>query len=88
MVVNPTPEPGVHPFWYAHVLGVFHAKVLYTGPTAQNHLVQNMEFLWVCWFEEEPGYKWGSQHACLPLIDFIPDTDDSAFGFLDPSLVL
>jgi hypothetical protein len=88
MVINPTPEPGGHPFWYARVLGVFHAKVLHTGPAAQNHLVQDMEFLWVRWFGEEPGYKWGSQHARLPLIGFIPDTDDSAFGFLDPSLVL
>jgi hypothetical protein len=26
--------------------------------------------------------------ARLPKIGFIPDTDDSAFGFLDPSLVV
>jgi hypothetical protein len=88
MVVSPEKGPKVHPFWYARVLGVFHTKVLHTGPNSNNHSVQHMEFLWVRWFGLEPGYKSGSSHARLPKIGFVHEFDDSAFGFLDPSQVL
>jgi hypothetical protein len=47
-----------------------------------------MEFLWVRWFGVEPGYHWGFKTARLPKIGFVPNTDDMAFGFLDPSLVI
>lgn len=77
-----------HPYWYARVLGIFHAQVLHTGPMARNRSVQHMEFLWVRWFGIEPDYCWGFSTGRLPKIGFIPDTDDSAFGFLDPSLVI
>jgi hypothetical protein len=88
MVVSPETTEGAHPFWYAHVLGVFHANVLHVGPLAHNRSVQRMEFLWVHWFGIVPGYRSGSHAAQLPKIGFVPETDDSVFGFLDPSLVL
>ena len=47
-----------------------------------------MELLWVCWLGVEPGYNWGLQEVWLPKVGFIPDNDDLAFGFLDPSLVV
>lgn len=47
-----------------------------------------MEFLWVRWFTEEPGYRSGSSCARLPIIGFTPESKNGAFGFLDPSLVL
>jgi hypothetical protein len=47
-----------------------------------------MEFLWVRWFGVVPGHRWGFKTARLPRIGFIPDTDDGAFGFLDPSLII
>lgn len=88
MVLSQEKGPKAHPFWYARVLGVFHTKVLHVGPKSRNRSVQRMEFLWVRWFGTVPGYKYGSSHARLPMIGFVPDTDRSAFGFLDPSLVL
>lgn len=88
MVLSRDTTPNAHPFWYARVLGVFHAKVLHTGPKARNRSVQRMEFLWVRWFGDEPKYESGSSHARLPKIGFVPESDPSAFGFLDPSLVL
>ena len=86
MVVSPEKEDGAHPFWYAHVLGVFHTDVLHVGPASRNRSVQRMEFLWVRWFGVEQDYRSGCHVARLPKIGFVPD--DSAFGFLDPSLVL
>ncbi|SJL10770.1 uncharacterized protein ARMOST_14164 [Armillaria ostoyae] len=38
----------VHPFWYARVLGIYHANVFYSAePTFKP---RRMEFLWVHWF--------------------------------------
>lgn len=88
MVLSPETEDDAHPYWYARVLGVFHAQVLHTGPAAKNHSIQSMEFLWVRWFGLEPNYRSGTHVARLPKIGFVPDVDDNAFGFLDPSLVV
>ncbi|KAK0421714.1 hypothetical protein EV421DRAFT_1724714 [Armillaria borealis] len=88
MMVSPETGDHAHPFWYARVLGIFHAQVCHTGPEARSHSVQNMEFLWVRWYGTEPGYRWGYKRARLPKIGFVPVDDEGAFGFLDPSLVL
>ncbi|KAF8228433.1 hypothetical protein L208DRAFT_1291363, partial [Tricholoma matsutake] len=88
MVLSTETGPDAHPYWYARVLGVFHAKVMHSGPKSRNHSVQYMEFLWVRWYGIQPGYHWGLKGARLPKIGFIPDTNDGAFGFIDPSLVI
>jgi hypothetical protein len=77
-----------HPFWYARVLGVFHAQIFHTGPLARNRSVQHMEFLWVRWFGTVEGHRHGPKVAQLPKVGFLLGTDESAFGFLDPSLVI
>jgi hypothetical protein len=88
MVLSPEAGANAHTYWYARVLGVFHAKVMHLGPEARNRSVQHIEFLWVRWFGIEPGYRCGFKAARLPKIGFVPDTDSNAFGFLDPSLVI
>ena len=47
-----------------------------------------MEFLWVCWFGHVPGHHFSMKAAQLPKVGFVPEEDDQAFGFLDPSLVV
>jgi hypothetical protein len=88
MVLSTETGPNAHRYWYARVLGVFHAEVMHGGPEARNNAVHHMEFLWVRWFGMEPSYRWGFKTARLPKIGFLPDTDEGAFGFLDPSLVI
>jgi hypothetical protein len=88
MMLSPDTSPGAHPYWYARILGVFHAQILHTGPAATNRSLQRVEFLWVRWYGEVPGHRWGFKRARLFKVGFVPDTDESAFGFLDPSLVL
>ena len=89
MVQSCETEKDHHPFWYARVLGVFHARVLHVGPRSQNKSVQTMEFLWVRWFGLSQEYRTAkSKTTRLPQIGFVPDSDPSAFGFLDPSLVI
>lgn len=88
MVMSPETGPNAHPFWYARVLGIFHAEILHTGAHSSNNGAQRMEFLWVRWFGVEPDYRFGFKVARLPKVGFVPEDDLSAFGFLDPALVL
>jgi len=79
---------GTHPYWYAQVLGIYHAHVSTTHPAAPKHSAQRVEFLWVRWLGIEPGYQSGSKAARLPKVGFVEDTDVDAFGFLDPDLII
>ncbi|KIM81030.1 hypothetical protein PILCRDRAFT_788176 [Piloderma croceum F 1598] len=54
----------------------------------RNRSVQHMEFLWVRWFGIVPGYNSGFKAGHLPKIGSVPETDELAFGFPDPSLVI
>jgi hypothetical protein len=78
----------VYPFWYAAVLGVFHAEIQQIGSQSSDFRPKSMTFLWVRWLESVEGYTSGRKLAKLPKLRFLPNTDDFAFGFLDPSRVL
>ena len=88
MVPSPETEPEAHPFWYAAVLGIFHADVQHLGDGCQDFRYKRMEFLWVRWLGVVPGLSFGRKQAKLPKIGFVPDLDEFAFGFLDPSLII
>jgi hypothetical protein len=88
MTLSRETASGAHPYWYCRILGIFHAQVLHTGPNATNRSIQHMEFLWVRWYGEVHGQRWKPNTPRLFKVGFVPDTDSSAFGFLDPSLVL
>ena len=88
IVRSPEDGAGAHPYWYAQVLGVYHAFVSTTHPDARDQSVKRVEFLWVRWLGLEPGYRFGSTSCHLPIVGFVEDSDKLAFGFLDPSLVV
>ena len=88
MVPSPEVETDAHPFWYAAILGVFHADVQHAGSESQDFRFRRMEFLWVRWLGVVPGHPFGRKRAKLPKIGFVPDSDEFAFSFLDPSLVI
>jgi hypothetical protein len=76
-----------HPFWYAQVLGIFHAQVqLLTA--GQLSPPKRMDFLWVRWLGLDPGYRSGWRAKRLDRVGFVPHNDPEAFGFLDPDCVL
>jgi hypothetical protein len=88
MCKSPDTTPGAHPYWYASVIGIFAADVQHVGAESRNPRPQRTEFLWVRWLGIEEGHRYGRKYGQLPRLGFIPDTDEDAFGFLDPSLVL
>ena len=50
--------------------------------------LRDMAFLWVQWLGVEPDYVSGFRQAKLPMVGFVPVSDPSAFGCLDPALVI
>ncbi|KIJ58045.1 hypothetical protein HYDPIDRAFT_34552 [Hydnomerulius pinastri MD-312] len=87
MLLADTDGTTSHPFSYARVLGIYHANVIYTGPTARDYLSRRIEFLWVRWFEVTKSPA-GYDHCALDKVKFVPMARSDTFGFVDPSDVL
>jgi hypothetical protein len=47
MVKSPETGPHAQPFWYAHIIGIFHASVLSCHPEVTERSTHQMDFLWV-----------------------------------------
>ena len=78
-----------HPFWYAQVIGIFHAWIVHSGPRSKSLSQQKFDFLWIRWLGHEPNYHSGWKACRLDRVGFIGDNEDSpSFGFLDPANVL
>ena len=77
-----------HPYWYARIIGMYHALVIHPS----SHDPIHMDFLWIRWYGADPDlrYKSGWKTRRLPRVGFVDDTDDGspAFGFLDPMHVI
>lgn len=86
MVESPETGPDAQPYWYARVIGVFHALVSSSHVGVGERSLRRMDFLWVRWFGVEPGrYRHGFHYARLPKIGFVESSDPYAFTFLDPA---
>ena len=78
-----------HPYWYAWIIGIYHAYVEHQQPSGIVMPPQLMNFLWVRWFGKDMTYRSGPQARRLDRIGFVTDTDDTEpFGFLDPANVI
>lgn len=70
----------VHPYWYARVIGIYHAYISYDGPNADgtgtlhlNH--ERVEFLWVRWLGRDMQNLGGFDERRLHLVGFIDNGD-------------
>ena len=71
-----------HPYWYARIVGIFHAMVIQTGPKSKSQEPKKMEFLFVRWFGLDSEEIGGWEAKKLHQIGFVEG--DVAFGFVDP----
>jgi hypothetical protein len=71
------------PYWYARIIGIFHAMVLQTGQRAESREPKKMEFLFVRWFGVDGDEIGGWRTKKLHQIGFVEG--DKAFGFIDPA---
>jgi hypothetical protein len=87
MVLNSEETTEEHPYWYARVLGIFHANVIYMGEGTKDFNPRRLEFLWVRWYTIASKRESFSP-GLLDCVQFPPMADDESFGFLDPADVL
>ncbi len=45
---------GMQPYWYVHMIGIFHAVVSSSHPGVKRRSQEWMDFLWMRWFSIEP----------------------------------
>ncbi|KAF8154664.1 hypothetical protein B0H34DRAFT_860496 [Crassisporium funariophilum] len=89
MTLSREDDPNVHPYLYAHVLGIFHVDIKHHGPHSTTANTQRMEFLWVRWFQRDRSYAAGWNTRRLHRLSFLKsDAPDGAFGFVDPSDII
>ena len=91
MVLSDDDDAKFHPYWYAHVIGVFHAMVHLNSPHAKACPMRCMEFLWVRWYGidcNSDTMKSAFEAKCMYQIGFLDGNSDEVFGFIDPSDVL
>jgi hypothetical protein len=88
MVLSGETAP-THPYWYARVLGIYHIDTWLEGSRGRTKQ-QRVEVFYVRWFASLilSEYPSGMQHAHLPKVAFVEESDHDAFGFLDPSQVI
>ncbi|KAG2049218.1 hypothetical protein BDR06DRAFT_894176, partial [Suillus hirtellus] len=86
MVLSGESAPS-HPYWYAHVLGIYHIDTWLQGSRGETEK-QNLEVLHVRWLAPLMAYESGIQRARLPKVAFIKESDYDAFRFLDPTQVI
>lgn len=85
-------DPNAHPYWYARIIGIFHARVIHnTKKAALGVRVQEMDFLWVRWFGLHERHQYGWRAKDLPQVGFVDEAgkDTSmSFGFVNPADVI
>jgi hypothetical protein len=75
-----------HPYWYARVLGIYYMDVRLNNEGSIK--TRQVEVLYVRWLAPFTDHQSGMNHACLPKVAFVEESDRDAFGFLDPSQVI
>ena len=77
-----------HPYWYGRIIGIFHVLVCHIGLCLKSMEIQQVDFLWVRWLGRDLSCEGGWTRKHLHRVGFLDANDDSAFGFLDPRLVI
>ncbi|EGN91887.1 hypothetical protein SERLA73DRAFT_66705, partial [Serpula lacrymans var. lacrymans S7.3] len=86
MVLAGLDNPSGHHFWYARVLGIYHANIIYTGPGMVDYQAHCLDFLWVRWYEPLEPATLPTSHKHLEKISFVRMDREDVFGFLDPAV--
>ncbi len=77
----------VHPYLYCHVIGVYHANVVYVGPGVKEYKATRFDFLYVRWFELNTSQGHSADWASLRLnyLSFPSEAEQDSYGFVDPA---
>ncbi|KAG2139092.1 uncharacterized protein EDB93DRAFT_1253157 [Suillus bovinus] len=81
MVLSGETTPS-HPYWYAHILGIYHVETWLND--GGSPVKQHLEVLFVRWLAPLQTHMSGMKHAHLPKVAFVEEVDPDTFGFLNP----
>lgn len=81
-------QPAPHPFWYTHVLGIFHVEARDSAVSGAKY--KRHELLWVRWYSRNTEHLSGWEAKRLDSLSFEPHGPEHphAFGFVDPADVI
>ena len=88
MMLAPEDTAEDHPFTYARILGVFHCDVIHNINSPHPPVAVPLSFIWVRRFRLDRSFKGGFKRKRLHRIEFLPDSDPNAYGFVDPDEVI
>jgi hypothetical protein len=91
MLLSRDDKADKHPYWYARVRGIFHARAFLNDPTSMAPArMQDIEFVWVRYLGIQYQFKRGFKYKRLPIVGFVdPTTDEtSPFDFIDPKDII
>jgi hypothetical protein len=90
MVASPGHDHS-HPYQYGRLIDIFTVPIHYKGTkkvTGKSRR-QDVQVLWVRWFERDPGHEDGFSHLRIPRLQFVePDGTTNWHSFISPSDVL
>ena len=90
MVVSPDHDHS-HPYRYGRLIDVFTVPIHYKGTkqVVSRSRREEVQVLWVRWFELDPTYENGFSHLRIPRLQFVePDGTTDWHSFISPSDVL
>ncbi len=90
VLANETDLDCTHPYWYACVIGIFHAEARYhdLNGSIEDARPFNINFLWVRWYSFDSKHRSGFKAKRPHWVGFVDSKDPEAFGFLDPANVI
>ncbi|KAJ7364427.1 hypothetical protein DFH08DRAFT_731010 [Mycena albidolilacea] len=87
MLAPESDDAAAHSFVYARILGIYHADVIHNVPGAAP-VPAPIEFLWVRWFRLDGKHIGGFKRKRLHRLEFVPDSEPGAYGFVNPDDVI
>ena len=89
MVASPKGDHS-HPYRYGRLIDIFTVPIHYKGKKQiRGPRRQEVQVLWVRWFEQDPGHQDGFSHLRIPRLQFVePDEEAEWHSFISPSDVL
>lgn len=85
LLANEDLSEGIHPYWYARVIKIFHVNVMDCASTAREY--HRMDVLWVRWYGQDTDSMRGWEEKRLLRVGYV-EGPEYGFGFVDPSEVI
>ena len=90
-MVTPPEDDHSHPYRYGRLIDIFTVPIHYKGAKqiSGRSRRQEVQVLWVRWFERDPTHRDGFSHLRIPRLQFVePGNGTEWHSFVSPSDVL